>query len=134
MEKRQLAGTDDSADGTFDLTPLETQQFAEAIAAAEPGWTVVTIRPTGINLEGPFDLSKACTRQAATRGYAYLFNIPPDGHVLKTLLQGKAKDNDEITFSFDVEDGEIREGNFSLNGGEQILAIIHPGTWKWRAG
>lgn len=134
MEKRQLDGADTSADGTFDMTPLETQQFAEAIVTSPVGWYVVAIRPSGVNLEGPFELSGVFKRQAMTRGDAYVFKVPPDAHVLRALLQGKAGDSDEITFTFDVEDGEIREGNFSLNGGEQILAIIHPGTWKWRAG
>ena len=127
MEKRHLPGTDPDpmSDGTFDMSPLETKQFKKLVYQARPGWYVVAIRPSGVNMEEASSLSDACDRQKNTCGPAYLFKAPEDSFALKVLLDIR----DELTFSFDVEDGEIREGNFHVDG--EVHAILRPGD-KWR--
>ena len=133
MQKRPLPGTGNglaalATDGTFDLSPMETEQFKKLAGEADPGWYVVAIRPSGVNMEGPFALSTACQHQKNTRGPAYLFKAPEDSHVLRSLLQQNIEG--ELTFSFDEEDGEIREGNFNVDG--DIFAMLRIGD-KWRA-
>ena len=127
MQKRKLASTGLETDGTFDLSPKETEQFAKFVGNADPGWYIVAIRPSGVNMEGPYILSDACPQQDRTPSPAYLFKAPEDGHVLRGLLQKTIPG--ELTFSFDVEDGEIMGGNFNVDG--EVFAILRPGD-KWR--
>ena len=120
-------------DGCFDMTPLETFQFIEAIRKADPGWNIVAIRPSGINIEGPYVFSAACERHSKTHSSSYLFKVPENTEALFSLVKELYTPfvKEDLIFSFDVEGGEIKEVNFNNDG--EVIAIIHPGRWEWRS-
>ena len=118
---------------TAELSYVDTLRFVEAIDQAEPGWSVLSVLNTCVDIEAADCLSDAYTRlgkilrnaKSDSRGVkSWLFRIP------EYVPRPVSSSSERLRCNILSANGEIHQLHFYSTSGEKVF-LVSFSDWTW---